>query len=104
MRYLFSSILSLNIVFYVFLILKPLNIELNFSIIEGNNLSEIFSDLEEQNIYFPKAIKLVFNFSGIDKKISDEYLNRFNKDNKNLFNKIVLRKNVINFFEMISLD
>ena len=23
-----------------------------------------------QNIYFPKAIKLIFNFSGIDKKIS----------------------------------
>ena len=44
------------------------------------------------------------NVVGIDKKISDEYLNRFNKDNKNLFNKIVLRKNVINFFEMISLD
>ena len=44
------------------------------------------------------------NVVGIDKKISDEYLKRFNKDQKNLFNKVVLRNNVRNFFEMISLD
>ena len=72
MRYLFPSILTLNIVFYIFLIFKPLNIESKFSIVEGNNLSEIFSYLEEQNIYFPKAIKLVFNFSGTDKKFLQE--------------------------------
>ena len=44
------------------------------------------------------------NVVGIDKKISDEYLNRFNRDKKNLFNNIVLRNKVRNFFEMISLD
>ena len=101
MRYLFSSILSLNIVFYVFLILKPLNIELNFSIIEGNNLSEIFSELEEQNIYFPKAIKLIFNFSGADKKIflgkykieeNDSLIEIFNKI---YFGKIILKKFIV---------
>ena len=44
------------------------------------------------------------NVVGINKKISDEYLNRFNRDKKNLFNKIVFRNKVRNFFEMISLD
>ena len=101
MRYLFPSILTLNIVFYIFLIFKPLNIESKFSIVEGNNLSEIFSDLEEQNIYFPKAIKLVFNFSGTDKKISsgkykikesDSLIDIFNKI---YFGKIILKKFVI---------
>ena len=101
MRYLFPSILTLNIVFYIFLIFKPLNIESKFSIVEGNNLSEIFSDLEEQNIYFPKAIKLIFNFSGIDKKISsgkykikesDSLIDIFNKI---YFGKIILKKFVI---------
>ena len=101
MRYLFPSILTLNIVFYIFLIFKPLNIESKFSIVEGNNLSEIFSYLEEQNIYFPKAIKLVFNFSGTDKKISsgeykikesDSLIDIFNKI---YFGKIILKKFVI---------
>jgi Fe-S cluster assembly iron-binding protein IscA len=44
------------------------------------------------------------NVVGIDKKISDEYLNRFNRDKKNLLNNIVFRNKVRNFFEMISLD
>ena len=39
MRYLFSSILSLNIVFYIFLIFKPLNIESDFSINKGDKLN-----------------------------------------------------------------
>ena len=69
MKYLFFLIFSLNIIFYIFLIYKPLNIESDFSIEEGNNLNEIFASLEEKNIYFPKAIKLIFNVSGIDKKI-----------------------------------
>ena len=101
MRYLFSSILSLNIVFYILLIFKPLNVESNFSIIQGNNLTKIFIDLEEQNIYFPKAIKLIFNFSGADKKIflgeykiegSDSLIDIFNKI---YFGKIILKKFII---------
>ena len=75
MKYLFFLIFSLNIIFYIFLINKPLNIESDFSIESGNNLSEIFTNLEKKNIYFPKAIKLIFNISGIDKKI---YLDTIN--------------------------
>ena len=79
MKYLFFLIFSLNIIFYIFLIYKPLNIESDFSIEEGNNLNEIFASLEEKNIYFPKAIKLIFNVSGIDKKI---YLGKYKIDVK----------------------
>jgi hypothetical protein len=41
---------------------------------------------------------------GIDKKISDEYLSRFNSDKQNIFNKIVFRNKVRDFFEILSLD
>ena len=83
------------------MIFKPLNVESNFSIIQGNNLTKIFIDLEEQNIYFPKAIKLIFNFSGADKKIflgeykiegSDSLIDIFNKI---YFGKIILKKFII---------
>lgn len=101
MKYLFFLIFSLNIIFYIFLIYKPLNIESDFSIEGGNNLSEIFTNLEEKNIYFPKVIKLVFNVSGIDKKI---YLGKYKIDNsdslidifqKIYFGKIILKKFII---------
>ena len=101
MKYLFFLIFSLNIIFYIFLIYKPLNIESDFSIEEGNNLNEIFASLEEKNIYFPKAIKLIFNVSGIDKKI---YLGKYKIDIndsiidifKNIyFGKIILKKFII---------
>ena len=91
MKYLFFLIFSLNIIFYIFLIYKPLNIESDFSIEEGNNLNEIFASLEEKNIYFPKAIKLIFNVSGIDKKIYFKVI----KDNKanNYLNVLTINKN-----------
>ena len=101
MKYLFFLIFSLNIIFYIFLTYKPLNIESDFSIEEGNNLSEIFSNLEEKKIYFPKAIKLIFNFSGTDKKI---HFGKYNIDNsdslfdifkKIYFGKIILKKFII---------
>ena len=101
MKYLFFLIFSLNIIFYIFLINKPLNIELDFSIEEGNNLNEIFSNLEEKNIYFPKAIKLIFNVSGIDKKI---YLGKYKIDindslidvfHKIYYGKIILKLSLI---------
>ena len=101
MKYLFFLIFSLNIIFYIFLIYKPLNIESDFSIEEGNNLNEIFANLEEKNIYFPKAIKLIFNVSGIDKQI---YSGKYKIDNndslidifKNIyFGKIILKKFII---------
>ena len=101
MKYVFFLIFSLNIIFYIFLIFKPLNIESNFSIEGGNNLSEIFNNLEEKNIYFPKAIKLIFNVSGIDKKI---YLGNYKIDNSDslidifqsiYFGEIILKKFII---------
>ena len=94
-------IFSLSIIFYIFLIYKPLKIETDFSIDAGNNLSEIFKNLEEKNIYFPKAIKLIFNVSGIDKKIflgkykinnNDSLVDIFNKI---YFGKIILKKFIV---------
>ena len=101
MKYLFFLIFFLNITFYLFLIYKPLNIESDFSIGDGNNLSEIFKNLEEKNIYFPKAIKLIFNVSGIDKKISLGKYKIDYSDNlidifyKLYYGKIILKKFVI---------
>ncbi len=101
MKYLFFLIFSLNIIFYIFLIFKPLNIESDFSIEGGNNLSEIFNSLEKKNIYFPKTIKIIFNVSGIDRKI---YLGNYKINNsdslidifqKIYFGKIILKKFVI---------
>ena len=62
MKYLFFLIFSLNIIFYFYLIFKPLNFESDFLIEEGNSLNEIFTNLEEKNIYLPKAIKLIEKF------------------------------------------
>ena len=62
MKYLFFLIFSLNIIFYFYLIFKPLNFESDFFIEEGNSLNEIFTNLEEKNIYLPKAIKLIEKF------------------------------------------
>ncbi len=99
MKYSFFLIFFLNTFFYFFLISKPLNIETDFLIKEGNNLSEIFTDLEEKNIHFPKVVKLLFNVSGTDKKI---YLGRYNiYDHDSLFdifNKIYLGKIILKKF------
>ena len=101
MKYLFSLIFSLNIIFYIFLIFKPLNIESDFSIDKGDKLNEIFAILEEKNIYLPKAIKLIFNVSGKDKKI---YLGKYKINNneslvdifkKIYFGKIILKKFIV---------
>ena len=101
MRFLLLFIFFINIFFYSFLILKPLNLETEFSILEGNNLGEIFKKLEEKNIYFPKVIKLIFNISGVDKKL---YLGKYKiKKNDSLhdifkkifYGKIVLKKFIV---------
>ncbi len=42
--------------------------------------------------------------SGIDKKISDQYLNKFNSEKKDLLNKITFRNTIRDFFKTISLD
>ena len=41
---------------------------------------------------------------GIDKKISDNYLNKFNSEKKDILNKITFRNTVRDFFKTISLD
>ena len=108
MKNLFFLVFSLNIIFYLFLVLKPLNIELEFSIEEGNSLSEIFIRLEEKNIFLPKAIKLIFNISGTDKKIflgeykidySDSLIDIFKKI---YFGKIILKKFIVSEGSKIS--
>jgi UPF0755 protein len=100
-KYLFFLIFSLNIIFYIFLIYKPLNTQSDFSIEEGNSLNEIFVNLEEKNIYLPKALKLIFNISGADKKVylgkykiddSDSLINIFKKI---YFGKIILKKFIV---------
>jgi len=42
--------------------------------------------------------------SGVDKKITDQYLNKFNSEKKDLFNKVIFRNTVRDFFKIISLD
>ncbi len=42
--------------------------------------------------------------SGVDKKISDKYLNKFNSEKNDLLNKITFRNTIRDFFKMISLD
>ena len=89
----------MNIIFYIFLVYKPLNIESDFSIEGGNILSEIFTNLEEKNIYFPKSIKLTFNISGIDKKIYPGKYKINNSDSViDIFKKIYYGKKVLKKF------
>jgi hypothetical protein len=67
------------------------------------NISQINSNFIfnfDDEIFTLNELKIV----GIDKKISDEYLNRFNSDKQNIFNKIVFRNKVRDFFEILSLD
>ncbi len=42
--------------------------------------------------------------NGIDNKISDKYLNKFNAEKKDIFNKVIFRNTVKDFFKSISLD
>ena len=42
--------------------------------------------------------------SGIDKQVSDQYLRKFNSEKKDLFNKVIMRNTVKDFFKTISLD
>ena len=70
MKYLFFLIFFLNITFYIFLINKPLNIESDFSIKAGNNLNEIFTNLEEKNIYFPKGKLNILRFQATTRPFS----------------------------------
>ena len=45
-----------------------------------------------------------FKIIGIKKQISDKYLRKFNSEKKDLFNKVILKNTVRDFFKKISLD
>ena len=67
------------------------------------NISQINSNFVfnfDDETFTLNELKIV----GIDKKISDVYLSRFNSDKQNIFNKIVFRNKVRDFFEILSLD
>ena len=106
----------------------------NVSMINDENKLMFIGDIEItfkdiQNFYshfqiirnYRKNIKkitsdFIFNFddelfqfnelkiSGIDQKISNQYLNKFNSEKKDIFNKVIFRNSVKDFFKMISLD
>ena len=42
------------------------------------------------------------NINGVDKKISDQYINKFNSEKKDILNKVILRNTVKEFFKTIS--
>jgi len=67
------------------------------------NISQINSNFVfnfDDETFTLNELKIV----GIDKKMPDEYLSRFNLDKQNIFNKIVFRNKVRDFFEILSLD
>ena len=67
------------------------------------NISQINSNFVfnfDDETFTLNELKIV----GIEKKMSDEYLSRFNSDKQNIFNKIVFRNKVRDFFEILSLD
>ena len=75
----------------------------HFQIIRNyrKNINQISSNFvfnfDEEIFEFDELI-----ISGIDKKISDQYLNKFNSDKKDIFNKVILRNVVKDFFKIIS--
>ena len=42
--------------------------------------------------------------TGIDQKISDQYINKFNSEKNDIFNKVIFRNTVKDFFKTISSD
>jgi len=69
-KYLFSFIFFINLLFYLFLIFVPINQSYVFSISQGDNLNKIFKNLEDKDIYFPRVLKIMMNIFDIDKKLS----------------------------------
>ena len=84
------------------------------------NIDNFYSHFQIKKSYRTDIDKIssnfIFNFDddfieldelkieGIEKKIIEEFLYNFNRDRKNIFNKIVLRNTVKEFFKKISLD
>ncbi|SMF71371.1 AsmA family protein [Candidatus Pelagibacter sp. HIMB1321] len=67
------------------------------------NISQINSNFVfnfDDETFTLNELKIV----GVEKKMHDEYLSRFNLDKQNIFNKIVFRNKVRDFFEILSLD
>ena len=51
--------------------------------------------------YFKEKVK---RWLAIDKQVSDQYLRKFNSEKKDLFNKVIMRNTVKDFFKTISVD
>ena len=100
MRYLFLLIILINILFYSFLIFKPLNTSGVFIIAKNDFLNDVFSHLEKkENIFFPKSIKLIFPIFQKDKFLSlGEYQIDRSDNLYSIFNKIFNGKIILNKF------
>tara|TARA_B100000900_G_C20596228_1_gene723514 strand:- start:685 stop:1605 length:921 start_codon:yes stop_codon:yes gene_type:complete len=69
-KYLFSFIFLLNVIFYSCLIFIPLNNSYILTISQGDNLNKIFQNLEDVDISFPRFTKILINLFEIDRKLS----------------------------------
>ena len=100
MRYLFLLIILINILFYSFIIFKPLNTSGVFIIAKNDFLNDVFSHLEKkENIFFPKSIKLIFPIFQKDKFLSlGEYQIDRSDNLYSIFNKIFNGKIILNKF------
>jgi len=99
-RYLFLLIILINILFYSFIIFKPLNTSGVFIIAKNDFLNDVFSHLEKkENIFFPKSIKLIFPIFQKDKFLSlGEYQIDRSDNLYSIFNKIFNGKIILNKF------
>ena len=65
-----------------------------------NKISSNFILNFDEKIFEFNELKI----KGIDKQTTDKYLRKFNSEKKDLFNKVILRNTVKDFFKTISLD
>ena len=57
----------------------------------------VFNEQENIRNLYDRLVNVV-------EKISDQYLNKFNSEKKDIFNKVIFRNTVKDFFKIISLD
>ncbi len=89
-------------------------------IVDFKDIQNVYSHFQITRNYRKNIEKITSNFvfnideeffefselkiSGVDIQISDQYLNKFNSEKKDIFNKVILRNTVRDFFKTISLD
>jgi len=108
---------------FVNLVKGKINLKSYFSKLGPDPFSEAYNFNYVKKYFYNKRKNIknitsdfIFNFddelfqfnelkiAGIDKKISDQYLNKFNSEKKDIFNKVIFRNTVKDFFKIISLD